>query len=141
MSNPVESLRAYFKNDRFATENGMEIVEVRPGHSRARMTVESRHLNSVGTLHGGAVSTLADLAFAAACNAAGEVAVGVNMSITCLKAVRSGTLEAEAVEISRSRKLSTVTVRVTDEQQELVALFQGTAYILGKNHPFPPTAS
>ena len=33
MSNPVESLRAYFKNDRFATENGMEIVEVRPGHS------------------------------------------------------------------------------------------------------------
>ena len=105
------------------------------------MTVESRHLNSVGTLHGGAVSTLADLAFAAACNAAGEVAVGVNMSITCLKAVRSGTLEAEAVEISRSRKLSTVTVRVTDEQQELVALFQGTAYILGKNHPFPPTAS
>jgi acyl-CoA thioesterase len=52
-----------------------------------------------------------------------------------LKPTRSGALHAEAREISRSRKLSVCTVRVTDDAAELVALFQGTAYI--KDEPFP----
>jgi acyl-CoA thioesterase len=135
----MNTVRDYFKNDHFATGNRIELVEARPGYGKARMTIDQGHLNSVGTVQGGALFTLADLAFAGACNGEGKLAVGMNMSISCLKAVRSGTLEAEAVEISRSRKISTCTVRVTDENQELVALFQGTAYILGA--PFPPVDS
>jgi len=133
----MESIRQHFKNDQFATGNGMEMVEVRPGYARTRMTIEPRHLNSVGSVQGGALFTLADLAFAGACNATGVLALGVNMSISCLKAIRSGTLEAEAVEVSRSRKISSVTVRVTDQSHELIALFQGTAYIK-QGDPFPP---
>jgi acyl-CoA thioesterase len=79
------------------------------------------------------------LAFAAACNAAGQTAVAVSTNLSFLKPTQPGTLLlAEATEVSRSRRLSTCTVRVTNETGELVALFQGTAYI--KNHPFPPEA-
>jgi acyl-CoA thioesterase len=131
--NPVQE---YFKNDRFAAENSIELVEVRPGYARAQMVVADRHLNSVGTVQGGALFTLADLAFAGASNSAGVLALGLNMSISCLKAVNGGTLLAEATEVARSKKISTCTVRITDEKGELVALFQGTAYI--KNSPFPP---
>ena len=85
------------------------------------MTVESRHLNSIGVLQGGAPFTLADLAFAVACQA----------DVTWFKAVQSGTLTAAAEEISRTRRLSTCLVRVTDQEQDLVALFKGVAYIKG----------
>ena len=55
-----------------------------------------------------------------------------------LKATRSGNLYAEAREVSRSRKISTCTVQVTNDAGDLVSLFQGTAYI--KDEPFPPQA-
>lgn len=139
MSDADDAVRDHFKHDRFAAANGMELVEVRPGYALARMTVEERHLNSVGTVQGGALFTLADLAFAGACNAAGRLAVGLNMSISCVKAARSGTLRAEAEEISRSRKLSTCTVRVSNDEGQLLALFQGTAYIM--DDTFPPSST
>ena len=87
-------------------------------------------------MHGGAIFTLADFAFGAAVKTGGKVASSINTSLSFLKATRSGTLYAEATEISRSRKLSVCTVRVTNDAGELVALFQGTAYI--KDEPFPP---
>lgn len=119
----------HFKHDRFAAENGIELVEVRPGYARAQMVVAERHLNGVGVVQGGALFTLADLAFAGASNSAGPLALGLNMNISCLKAVNRGTLTAEATEVARSKRISTCTVRVTDETGDLVALFQGTAYI------------
>jgi acyl-CoA thioesterase len=64
------------------------------------------------------------------------VAVAVNTNLSFLRPTRSGTLCAEATEVSRSRRISTCTVRVTNDAGELVALFQGTAFI--KDEPFPP---
>lgn len=127
----------YFKNDQFATSNGIQLLEARPGFGRSRLVIEPRHLNSIGTVQGGALFTLADLAFAGACNAAGRLAVGLDMSISCLKAVSSGVLEAQATELARGRTISSITVHVTNEAGELIAIFQGTAYI--KDAPFPPT--
>jgi acyl-CoA thioesterase len=109
----------------------MTVVEVRPGFARTEMTVEPRHLNAVGILQGGALFTLADLAFAAASNSHGVVAVACQADITCFKAVSSGTLTAVAEEISRTRKLSTCVVRITAAGGDLVALFKGVAYIKG----------
>jgi acyl-CoA thioesterase len=133
----MRRLMDYFKNDRFAAANGIELVELRPGYARTRMTVEDRHLNSVGILQGGAIFTLADFAFAAASNSGGQLAVGLQMSLSCLQAATSGVLEAEAQEVARSRKISTCSIRITDEGGNLIALFQGTAFI--KSQPFPPT--
>ena len=129
--NQSEGVAAFFERDRFARENGVRIVEVRIGFARTEMTVEPRHLNSVGIVQGGALFTLADLAFALACNSHGVLAVGCQADVTWFKAVRSGRLTAAADEISRTRRLSTCLIRVTDEDQELVALFKGVAYIKG----------
>ena len=126
-----EKVAAFFEQDRFARENGIRIVEVRAGFARTEMTVEPRHLNAIGILQGGALFTLADLAFALACNSHGVLAVGCQADVTYFKAVRSGRLTAAADEISRTRTLSTCLIRVTGEDQELVALFKGVAYIKG----------
>lgn len=131
-----EVLWHHIANDGFATESGMRLVELRPGFAKTCFTVEDRHMNNVGTVHGGAIFTLAAFAFAAAAKTGGKVAVGVDTTLSFLQATRSGTLYAEATEVSRTRKLSVCTVRVTDDAGELVALFQGTAYI--KDEPFPP---
>jgi len=121
----------FFSRDRFARGNGIRILEVRPGFGRTEMAVEPRHLNAVGILQGGAVFTLADLAFALACNSHGVLAVGAQADITYFKPVRAGRLTATAEEISRTRALSTCVVRVTSEDNELIALFKGVAFVKG----------
>lgn len=126
---------AFFNRDRFAFGNGIGVVEVRPGYGRTEMMVEPRHLNAVGILQGGAIFTLADLAFAAAANSHGVVAVGCQADITYFKAAVAGKVTAVAEEISRTRKLSTCLVRVFDEDEELLALFKGVAYIKGTPLP------
>ena len=128
---PVEPelIAKIFERDQFAKENGIRVAEVRPGFARTEMTVGARHLNSIGILQGGALFTLADLAFALASNSHGVVAVGCQADITWFKAVSSGKLSAMAEEISRTRRLSTCVVRVADDQGDMVALFKGLAYI------------
>lgn len=138
MAHDLQAIKHRFENDRFAASSGVVLVELRPGYAKASLEVEPRHLNNVGTVQGGAIFTLADFAFGVACKTGGRSAVAVSTSLSFLRPTRSGTLIAEATEVSRSRRLSMCTVRVTNETEELVALFQGTAYI--KDEPFPPTA-
>lgn len=130
-----ERILKFFQNDRYADLSGIEIVEVGDGRAKARMTVAERHLNGVDIVHGGAIFTLADLAFAVASNSHGTVAVAVNANVSFLKAVRSGTLSAEAVEVSRHPRLGSYTVTVTDDQGDIVAIFQGMVY--RKSDPLP----
>ena len=127
----TEHLAQFFEQDRFAHDNGVRIVEARLGFARTEMTVEPRHYNSVGILQGGALFTLADLAFALASNSHGELALACQAEVTWFKAVRAGKLTATAEEISRTHKLSTCLIRVTGEDGGLVALFKGIAYVKG----------
>jgi len=135
MPQDLESLRRHFENDRFAAANGMRLVELRLGYAKTTLQVEDRHLNNLGTVQGGAIFTLADFAFGVAAKTGGKAAVAVNAAISFLRATRAGALVAEATEVSRSRRLSVCTVRVTNDAGQLVALMQGTAYI--KEEPFP----
>ncbi len=136
MPDDLQALRPQFENDRFAASSGVKLVELRPGFAKTALKIEDRHLNNVGTVQGGAIFTLADVAFGAASKTGGMVGGALNRDLTYRPATRSGTLYAEATEVSRSKRLSTCTVRVTNDAGELVALFQGTAYI--KDQPFPP---
>ena len=120
--------RALLAQDRFAALAGIALDVVEPGLARARMAVTPQHLNGVGIAQGGAIFTLADFAFAAACNAGDRVAVAIDVSISFVKAVTGGVLVAEAREEAVSARVSTCLVRVTDESGALVALFKGTAY-------------
>jgi acyl-CoA thioesterase len=124
----MDQIKEFFERDRFAKHCGIELLSVSPGHAVARMTVQPHHLNGYRTAQGGAIFTLADFAFAAASNAHGKVAVAINVSITFIKAVTTGTLTAEAREAATNPKLGTYTINVTDDQDALVAVFQGLAY-------------
>lgn len=136
MPENLESLRRHFENDRFAAANGMRLLELRPGYAKTTLQVEERHLNNLGMVQGGAIFTLADFAFGVAAKTGGKTAVAVNAAISFLRATRAGVLVAEATEVSRSRRLSVCTVRVTNDAGQLVAVIQGTAFI--KEEPFPP---
>jgi len=124
----MDKIKEFFKGDRFAASCGIELLEVSQGSATARMKIEQNHLNGVGTVQGGAIFTLADLAFAAASNSYGTVAVAINANISFLKAVSEGILTARAEEVSLNPKIATYTIKVTDEKAETVAIFQGMVY-------------
>ena len=92
------------------------------------MTIGPQHLNGVDMAHGGAIFSLADLAFAAASNSHNRVSVAVNATISFHKAAREGALVAEAEEVALHPKLASYLVRVRDEQGDLIATFQGMTY-------------
>ena len=125
----LEELLQYFSKDAFARLCGIEIIEASEGYAKTRMVVEDRHLNGLGMAHGGVLFTLADMAFAAAVHSRGRVAVAINTSMSFMKAGKTGILYAEAREVSRNRKLASYTVQVTDSTGDILALFQGMAYI------------
>lgn len=125
----MEAVINYFKNDRFADHVGIELIDVSKGWAKAKMEIKDHHLNGVNIAHGGAVFSLADLAFAVASNSHGTVALSINVSISYFKASVVGeTLYAQAKEVSRNPKLATYEVRVTDEANDIIAIFLGTVY-------------
>ena len=124
----MENIKKFFKKDKFAEYVGIELLEVEEGRAKTRMEINDKHLNGIGTVHGGVIFTLADFAFAVAANSYGMVTVAINVNISYMKAVKNGFLYAEAREISRNPKISTYTVDITDDQGELIAVFQGMAY-------------
>jgi acyl-CoA thioesterase len=125
----MEEIKQFFSShDLFAGHTGIELLEMAPGRARASMAVRPFHFNSAKTVHGGAIFTLADFAFAAAANSHGRLSLGINTSISFVKAATAGTLYAEARELSRNSKLATYAVEVTDDSGELIAVFQGVVY-------------
>jgi len=131
----MNHIKQFFTHDHFAQHCGIELLSVAPGHAVAQMTIRPHHLNAVGVVQGGAIFTLADLVFAAASNSHGSVAVSINVSITYMKGTSSGTLRAEARELTTNPKLGSYSVDVTDERGELIAVFQGLAFRKDKALP------
>jgi acyl-CoA thioesterase len=131
----VDTIRQFFRNDRFAEHAGIELLEVAPGRAKARMAIEDHHRNAVGLVHGAAIFTLADLVFAVASNSHGTVAVAINVSISFLKAAREGGLVAEGRELTRNPRLGSYIVEIKDDEGDLVAIFQGMVY--RKKDPLP----
>jgi acyl-CoA thioesterase len=120
----------FIEKDYFAQHVGIELIEMAEGSAKARLKIQKHHLNGAGLTQGGVIFTLADLVFAAASNAYGPVAVAINASISFVKSSTQGAiLTAEAKEVSRNRKLASYTIHVTDDQDQMVAIFQGMVYI------------
>jgi acyl-CoA thioesterase len=124
----MEHIKTFFKKDKFAKYIGADLIEVTKGCAKGKMKIESHHLNGMGSVQGGTIFTLADFVFAAACNSHEIVAVAIDCNITFMKAVSSGTLYATAEENSINPKLGSYNIKVTTEEGELVAVFQGLAY-------------
>lgn len=115
--------------DMYARHNGIELVEIRLGYARSRMVVGENHLNAVKITHGAAVFGLVDLAFAAASNSHGPVAVALNMNISYVKATTAGAvLTATATEDKLTNRTGLYRIVVEDEQGELVAVAEGLVF-------------
>jgi acyl-CoA thioesterase len=125
----LDQIRQHMEQDPFARFLGIELLELREGYSKMTLTVEEHMLNFHGVPHGGVIFSLADAAFAAACNSYGQAAVALNVSINFLAAVGAGTcLYAEATEEHLGGRTGLYRLAVTAEDGTLVALCHGTAY-------------
>ena len=114
--------------DYFAEELGIKLVEARDGYAKVSMKVEKNHTNALGFTHGGAIFSLADYAFAQACNYGDNVAVAVQVNINFLKpSVEGDTLTAEAVRVSNGKTMGLYHVTVRN-QDKTVAFFSGLAF-------------
>jgi len=125
----MQDIKQFFSaNDLFAKHNGIELLDVGQGRACVAMKIMPYHFNAAGTVHGGAIFTLADYAFAVASNSHGRIAMGISTSVNFVKAAVKGTLHAEAVENSINQKLASYTVTVTDDDKCTIAIFQGMVY-------------
>jgi len=124
----VDVMERFIDQDRYAQYLGVEICEWGEGYAKAKLELDRNHLNSVNTVHGGVLFSLADSAFSVASNSHGTVAVAIQVCISYFKAVSGGTLYAEAREVSRNPKLATYLIEVSDDTGSLLGLFQGTVY-------------
>ncbi|MBN2852364.1 MAG: hotdog fold thioesterase [Clostridia bacterium] len=125
----MEEIYKRFSMDRFAKLCGIAIDDIKSGYAVTSVTINENHLNGVDITQGGLIYTLADVAFAAATNSYGPVAVGLTTNISFFRKSEAGNrLEAIAHVISKTRKTCSVDVEVTCEGQ-LIAKMTGTAYI------------
>ncbi|NDV47328.1 PaaI family thioesterase [Paludibacter sp. 221] len=122
------TIEEYFKADKFADNAGVELIEVGAGYAKARMKITAGHLNAGGVCQGGAIFTLADFAFAVACNSHRQLTFSINSSINIFRSESEGYLYAEAREVFDHKKLSNCEVQVKNESGELVATFNGTGF-------------
>ncbi|HTF99020.1 MAG TPA: PaaI family thioesterase [Nitrospirota bacterium] len=124
----MDTLVKFVKSDHFAKHLGIEMLEYSKGKAKAKMALQHHHLNSAGTVHGGAIFSLADAVFSVASNSHGTLAMAINVSISFFKAAKTGILIAEGREVALNPKLATYLIDVTDEEGNKIALFQGTVY-------------
>jgi len=124
----MDASDSFFANDAWAQEAGIELMEVWVGRAKVRMRIAGWHKNSHGTVHGGAIFTLADTVFALASNSHGIPAAAINAHISFVKAATSGILYAVAEEFSVNPKIATYMVTVTDDHGEKIAFFEGMVY-------------
>lgn len=116
-------------NDRYAANSGAQLVEIRDGYARAKMTVTAEHLNAGGVCQGGALFTLADIALAAVMNSHGKLTFGIENTISFLHSARMGDkLTAEAIETFNHHKIPYCEVKIKNQKDELVCALTGLAY-------------
>ena len=122
---------AMARGDRASRWLGMEVVAIGPGSATLVMRVRDEMLNGHDICHGGLITTLADSAFAFACNAYNEVTVAAGFDVNLIAAARLGDiLTATASEVSKSGRTGVYDVAVHNQRNEKVAAFRGRSYTL-----------
>lgn len=121
------------KNDLFSQWLGIEVLEIREGYSQIKMTVRQEMINGFGIVHGGVAFSLADSAFAFACNNRNNLSVALDTSINFTKPVKvDDVLTAEAKEIHNGSSTGLYHISITNQKDHLVAFFKGTCFRTGK---------
>lgn len=121
--------KAMYARDAATQALGMTIEKVRPGYARLSMVIRPDMLNGHASCHGGFIFSLADSAFAFACNSRNQATVSSGCSIEyAAPGLLNETLSAEAVEQSLTGRTGIYDVTVTNQAGKLIALFRGKSY-------------
>lgn len=119
------------KNDAATLGLGMDVLAIGPGHATVTMRVRADMLNGHAICHGGFISTLADSAFAFACNSYDELTVASGFAIDFLAPARLGdVLTARCVEVSKAGRTGVYDTDVINQREERIAIFRGRSYTL-----------
>lgn len=126
---PQQVVDHMMKHDRFSQWLGIEVLDIKTGESCIRMKVREEMVNGFGIAHGGIAFSLADSAFAFACNNRNQLSVALDTSINFTREVRVGdTLTATAKEEHNGRSTGLYTIRIVNQEEKLVAQFKGLCY-------------
>lgn len=129
----IESVREFFRNDRFATETAEITIEsAEPGEAVCVMPILPKHLNARGTVMGGAIFTLADFTAAVAANGYAEDTNTITLhgDITYLNAAKGKTLIAHATTIKQGRSAALHQIEIRDDLGTLVAHATMNGFVL-----------
>jgi acyl-CoA thioesterase len=134
MSNPYRQVVDHMMvHDKFSQWLGIEVLDVQEGYSKIKMTVREEMINGFGIVHGGIAFSLADSAFAFACNNRNNLSVALDTSINFTKAIQvDDELTAEAKETHNGRSTGLYFITITNQKNEQVAIFKGTCFRTGK---------
>ena len=130
---PEQVVNHMMKHDLFSQWLGIEVLDVSEGYSKIKMTVRKEMINGFGIVHGGIAFSLADSAFAFACNNRNNLSVALDTSINFTKPVHVGDmLTAEAKELHNGRSTGLYHISIKNQHDHVVALFKGTCFRTNK---------
>ena len=129
----LEQLREHInEHDTFAKSNRMRLETVREGYAEAVMEITENSCNAVGTVQGGAIFTLADLAFAGAANSYGDKCVAMSAAVSFIRPGSGKILRAVAREVNKGRRSCVMEVEVRNDAEKLVSKIQFTGFFYEK---------
>lgn len=130
---PQQAVAKMLAHDRFTEWMGLQIDKVDTGYCKLHYSVKEDMLNGFGIIHGGVLFAASDSAFAFACNTYGHITVALEVSISFTRSATAGEiLTVEAKEIHMGNKTGVYEIRTTNEKNELLSIFKGTAYRTSK---------
>ena len=133
MPTAKEVVTYMMERDLFSQWLGIEVLDIHEGFSKIRMTIRKEMINGFGLVHGGIAFSLADSAFAFACNNRNVLSVALDTSINFIKPVMvDDILTAEAKEMHNGKSTGLYHIGIRNQQDHLVALFKGTCFRTGK---------
>lgn len=129
MSTPIEVVKHMLHQDRFSQWLGIEVLEIKEGFSKIKMTVREEMVNGFGIVHGGITFSLADSAFAFACNNRNQLSVALDTSINFIKPVHVGdVLTAVASEVHNGKSTGLYHIEIFNQKDHMVAQFKGLCF-------------
>ena len=128
-----EAVDHLLKNDLFSDWLGIEVMEIKEGYSKIKMLIRPEMINGFGIVHGGITFSLADSAFAFACNNRNNLSVALDTSINFTRPVHvEDVLIAETKEVHNGKSTGLYQVTITNQNSHIVAVFKGTCFRTGK---------
>ncbi len=121
------------EDDLFSQWMKIKVIEIREGYSIIKLELREEMINGLNVIHGGIIFSLADSAFAFACNNRNNLSMALDVSVSFNKAAKPGDLlTAEAKEIHNGRSTGLYLITITNQNNDHVALFKGTCFRTGK---------